>query len=173
MQLTIRLTPEQLTEAALAGAHRQIDAFNRQRRDVIEQIDGDFDFQWEYAIQSAVAEYGVCQAFGFEFSGYVQHGIHRLQDAGPLEVRTITRRGAGLRVKPKDVDHQKLVLTRVSGPLVMVLGWATAGDVRTHGDTMKSGHKQLQPEWLIGMDEIGYPIRWAPNVRRYRCLSIG
>ena len=167
MKIIVTLHPDQLEQAAVAGALRQASAFSN-RRSQHKQVMFDDKPYWEESVLSAIAEYAVCLVYGFDFSGYVPHGISRLHDAGPLEVRTVRRQGYALMAYPKDVDHQQLVLTRVKENRVLLEGWATAGEIRQWGYLVMDRWPGLQADDLHDMHSIGYTPVPSSQWREYR-----
>lgn len=173
MKIAVRLTLDELHEAATAGMNRRIGAIERRRRNAAPSHTATNLYEWEQHVRGAIAEYAVCKAFGMPFSGFVDAGIRQLADAGPLEVRTIMKPDATLVAKAKDVDHQKLVLTLVKDDRVLIPGWSTAGVVREFGWANQWGTHSLAQQDLYRMDEIGLPIQWSQHVREYKCLQDG
>lgn len=166
MKIIVSLDADQLEQAAVAGALRQASAFSN-RRSLHKEVMSDRVKYWENSVTSAIAEYAVCLVFGYEFSGYVPHGISRLHDAGPLEVRTVSKAGYALMAYPKDVDHQKLVLTRVKENRVLLEGWATAGEIREWGTPIMDKWPGLFPDQLHDLLTIGYDCVPSSQWRAY------
>ena len=175
MKLSVRLTQAQLIRVAHHGAGRAIHAITRQSR-VDVPIMSREKWYWEDNIRGAISEFAVCLAFGFPFDWEVGRAYINRPDAGPFEVRTVSRPDAGLRCKVKDVDHQILVLTRVKADRVLIIGWATAGEVREHGHELwqgKYGQHELGQDQLNDIAHIGHEIHWSDQVREYTCLQTG
>lgn len=173
MKLSVRLTPDQLTEATLAGVHRRLDAITKHRTHAQAGTRPGNVYHWEQHIRSAIAEYAACLAFGYTFSGHVENGIRRLNDAGPLEIRTTMNPDGPLSVKSKDLDHQPVVLTKVKDDRVLLVGWCTAGQVREHGWANEWGGHSIAQHDLLGIEELGIEIHWSDQVREYTCLQTG
>lgn len=169
MRIIVRLTAEQLEEAAVAGVQRRVNAITRYRT---SQHPGDQPpIEWEYDIRGAIAEYGVCLAYGQKFSGFVPRNIRGERDAGPLEVRTLcTDLTRGLAEKWKDPDYLPLVLTMVKKDRVMIVGWETAGAVRAMGRRNKYDRYEL-PQADLKCPTILRPVQWGDNVREYKGAS--
>ena len=166
MKLHVTLTQEQLEEAVIAGAQRRLSAIATKRHTYTETN----PLQWEANILSTVAEMAVCVAYGFTFSGFIPGGkgdrrIRDAQDAGPYEVRTVMKRGNPLRAKPKDLDHQVLIYTRVLDRDVMLDGWLTAGQVRRHGFKAGPTDWGIEPSYLESMADLNYQPITTASVR--------
>ena len=167
MSLLVTLTHDQFMTAAAAGFKRACAVVTKDRRDqhrVKSQATKNF---WDDHVEGAIAEMAVCVAYGFDFSGYHDHGITKLHDAGPLEVRYVKHKGYALLTYPKDLPHQKLVLCRVSGQRVLLEGWATSQEIIDWGTHIVGTIKGLKPDQLHDMSTLPYDILSTDQVTVY------
>ena len=166
MSILITLTDEQFRTAAIAGTTRRCTAVLKKRYDKTQGSRSHAD-HWGDDIEAAIAEMAVCVAYGFDFSGYQDHGITKLHDAGPLEVRYVKHKGYALLTYPKDLPHQKLVLCRVSGQRVLLEGWATSQEIIDWGTNIVGTIKGLKPDQLHDMSTLPYDILSPDQVTVY------
>jgi len=150
----VRLSQEELRDIAQNGLERALNAIWTGASLQQPHYARRSKYYYEDNITAAIAEWGVCTAYGFEYQWAIGNAGLNRPDAGPLEVRTIQRFDAGLVAKPKDVPHQKIVLTQVIKRTVYLLGWATAEQVRTYGTPRGAVHILDQAD-LLDMDELG------------------
>lgn len=166
MSIRVTVPPDKLEQACLAGVMRRVDAITTQRPDTYAVLRPDTKPRWQENVTAAIAEMAVCIVYGFDFSGYVKGGaaqIARLKDAGPLEVRTVANDTHHLLAYSKDVDHQKIVATYVRDQDVLLVGWATAGEIRRYGSRVVGHQYGLRMDELNPMSEIGFdpiPSAW-------------
>lgn len=161
MKILVTLTDDQLEQAATAGALRRVSAIVNRRTHY--SIDPEkWSSHWESDIRAAIAEMGVCTAFGFDFTGYRQasrgdRALGRLADAGPFEVRTTMKPDGPLCASAKNVDHQIIIKTHVQDHQVVIDGWATAGEIRAWG--YKRGAQYcLDEDELHSMSTFAWPV---------------
>ena len=165
-RLVVKLKDYEFREIAQNGLERAINAIDTQASLQAPMLVPRDKYYFEDNIKAAIAEYGVCLAYGFEYQWEIGQAWLNRPDAGPLEVRTVSYDGAGLIVKPKDVDHQRIVLTRVNPRLrsVYLYGWATAAQIRQHGKPGRYSKCELAQELLEDMADIG--LEPTARVRR-------
>lgn len=160
MSIRVVVPPDRLEEAVTAGALRRVDAIINQRPDTYAVLRPDSKPRWQENITAAVAEMAVCILYGFTFSGVVRNAtalqIARLRDAGPLEVRTLASETHHLLAYSKDAPHQKIVASYVRDNEVLLLGWATAQEIRTYGKRVVGMQHGLPCDELNDMTDIGF-----------------
>ena len=159
MRIKVRVPDDLLEQAAIAGCMRRVTGITTSRPDTYAVLRPDTKPRWQENITAAIAEMAVCMVYGFKFSGYTRGGareIARLQDAGPLEVRTVINENHHLLAYSKDLDHQRIVATFVRDNEVLLVGWATAGEIRRHGRLVVGPNYGLWMDELNDMRDIGF-----------------
>ena len=158
--IRVILPPDRLEEAVTAGALRRVDAITNGRPDTYAVFRPDAKPRWQENVTAAIAEMAVCMVYGHRFSGALRNAtarqIARLKDAGPLEVRTLQSETHHLLAYSKDAPHQKIVASYVRDNEVLLLGWATAQEIRTYGKRVVGMQHGLLCDELNDMFGIGY-----------------
>ena len=159
MSIKVRVPDELLEQAAIAGCMRRVSGITTSRPDTYAVLRPDTKPRWQENVTAAIAEMAVCMVYGFKFSGYTAGGareIARLRDAGPLEVRTVANSDHHLLCYSKDLEHQKIVATYVRDNEVLLVGWATAGEIRAYGRPVVGQMHGLRMDELNDMRDVGF-----------------
>lgn len=122
--MTIDLTLDELTQAAISAVLRQVENLGIGRRDRFgpEDLDG-----WGVHIEGAAGECAVAKALGAYWAG---KGTFRGGDVGDLQVRTSERDDARLIIRPDDPPAAIFVLVTGKAPRFDVRGWIRAHDAK-------------------------------------------
>lgn len=121
----ITLTSGEIRQGALVGVMRQVENFEKGRRDA---FGAERDRGWQYAIEGALGE----MAFAKWLNVY-WHGAHtfRADDVtGRWEVRTRSKHSYDLIVHPEDPDWKRVVLLTGLNGTYYVRGEILAGDAK-------------------------------------------
>lgn len=155
---TVRLTPEEVEFAAVAGAMRRARALARGLGDRYGEVDTD---PWRHDIEGVAAEMAVAKALGRFYvpALHVQSGAE--SDVAQYQVRSTEHRAGCLLIKDGDRDADVFVLVVGSMPTLTVAGWLRAADGKRQEWRRKVRGREA---WFVPQASLrAMPETSAPN----------
>lgn len=129
--IEVKLTPDELYQAAAVGAHRRITCiFNRHKQQHYDSPKGD---EWATEIESCCAEIAVAKFLNKYWSGGVFDGSRAEFDVDGRQVRHTPYHSGCLIIYPEDDPNSKYVLVTGKAPDYKVRGWVIGGEVQRLG----------------------------------------
>jgi hypothetical protein len=117
--------------AAFVGVRRRIEAAFRQERRDLQAAPNEIEpsSNWQTHVEGAIGEYAVAKALHRHWSGSI-NTYHVGGDVGMVQVRTRSRHGYELIVRPRDRDNDYFVLVTGLAPKFRIQGWIRGADAK-------------------------------------------
>lgn len=155
---TIRLTWEELLNAATIGVYRNVSAIRRGRPAAYR---ADAEKAWQNSIEGAAAEMAVAKYLGVYWQPLApDDDLRRLAaDVGDrIQVRSTSRTDRCLIVHPSDCDDHLFYLVIWGAPRYTIIGWTT-------------GREAKQPEFWKEDPPVRHPAFFVPQDALHPCVE--
>ena len=150
MNITVTLTPDELYQAAIVGAHRRITCLSR--RKVAQHYDDANGYEWATEIEACCAEIALSKHLGWYWSGGVFNGNRAEHDVGNKQVRHTVYQNGSLIIYPEDNPQDRFVLVTGKAPAYTIRGWVLGDEVMCKGKDhvwwTHPNHKRC-PSWWV------------------------